>query len=569
MANNTNRGTGSNDFLVGSDDKDIIAGLNGDDTILGEGGDDKLFGGSGNDRIEGGEGVDLMRGNNGDDTLIGDTGDDKMFAGSGNDRMIWNYGDGSDLMRGGAGMDVTEVNGAVGAGDEFELRAIGGRVDFERVNLGNFSLNIKQVEAMEINGGGGNDSLTVEDLARTDIETVTFDGGSGRDTLDATASTQTIVADGGTGRDLLMSGSGDDTLNGGTGNDVLSGGNGDDVLLGGAGNDLLRGGNGNDITDGGEGNDTADFSDIPFEVNADLATGSAEYVVNGNRVQDTLISIENLNGTKLDDTLAGDDQVNILRGDDGDDTLIGRKGDDVMIGGAGNDRMIWNNGDGSDIMRGNGGQDVTEVNGAVDAGDEFELGSNGKRVDFRRVNLGLFELDIDSVESMEINGGGGDDSLTVQSLSGTRLKQVNFDGGDGNDFLNGSGTDVNIFADGGAGDDILIGGSGDDILVGGDGTNLLIGGGGADTLIGGRGTDLFRIGDGGTSLIQSFNAADGDMLQIQQDLLPQSRLGSVDAIRESLTYNSNNGVLALDGVQIATIEAPVGGFDINSNVEIL
>ena len=59
------------------------------------------------------------------------------------------------------------------------------------------------------------------------------------------------------------------------------------------------------------------------------------------------------------------------------------------------------------------------------------------------------------------------------------------------------------------------------------------------------------------------------MLQIQQDLLPQSRLGSVDAIRESLTYNSNNGVLALDGVQIATIEAPVGGFDINSNVEIL
>ncbi|MBE9063587.1 hypothetical protein IQ256_21765 [cf. Phormidesmis sp. LEGE 11477] len=239
-----------------------------------------------------------------------------------------------------------------------------------------------------------------------------------------------------------------------------------------------------------------------------------------------------------------------------------------MLGGAGNDRLIWNNGDGSDRMRGGSGQDVTEVNGALEAGDEFELGANGKRVDFRRVNLGLFQLDINGVESMEINGGGGDDSLTVQSLSETRLKRVNFDGGDGNDFLNGSAADVNILADGGDGDDILIGGSGDDILIGGNGADLLIGGPGNDILIGGVGTDLFRIGSG-TSLIRTFNAAEGDMLQIQQDLLPQPYLGSADAIRDSLTYNSNSGVLALDGVQIATIESPIGGFDMDSHIDIL
>lgn len=559
MANNIVKGNGADNALIGSDERDIISGLGGDDTILGFGGNDKLLGGSGNDRIEGGEGVDLMRGDSGDDTLIGDTGDDRMFAGTGNDRMIWNNGDGSDLMRGGAGMDVTEVNGAVGAGDEFELRAIGSRVDFERVNLGNFRLNIRQTEAMEINGGGGNDRLTVEDLGRTEIETVTFDGGNGNDVLDASASTQTIVADGGNGRDLLSSGSGDDTLNGGAGNDVLSGGNGNDTLLGGAGDDRLLGGNGNDITDGGEGNDTADFSNIPFAIDADLAAGTANYVVNGNLVQDTLVSIENLNGGKLDDTLAGDEQVNVLRGDDGDDTLIGRKGDDVMLGGSGNDRMIWNNGDGSDTMRGNGGQDVTEVNGAVDLGDEFRLQakSNGN-VDFRRVNLGRFQLDINGVESMEINGGGGDDTLRLQPLASTNLKKVNFDGGDGNDRLFGRRTDISLYADGGAGDDLLQGGSANDTLIGGAGNNRLFGGLGADT---------FVVSLDGIDLIQDFNAAEGDVIKIQQELLPRS-MGSADAVRDALTYNSNSGMLSLDGVQLAQIQRPVGGFDINTNVEI-
>ena len=455
------------------------------------------------------------------------------------------------------------------AGDAFELRAIGNQVDFERVNLGNFRLNIKETPEIEINGGGGDDSLTVEDLADTDMKKVTFDGGKGKDTLDASTSTQTIVADGGNGKDVLQSGSGDDTLAGGNGRDILSGSSGDDVLLGGDGNDLLRGGNGNDLTDGGAGNDTADFSDIPFAINADLASGTASYEVNGNLVIDTLVSIENLNGGELADTLIGDDQVNVLRGKAGDDTLIGGKGDDAMRGGSGDDRMIWNNGDGSDNIRGGGGQDVTEVNGAVDAGDEFQLGSNGQRVDFRRVNLGLFELDIDSVESMEINGGSGDDSLEMQSLAGTRLKQVNFEGGKGNDFLNGSNTEINIFADGGVGDDILIGGSGDDILIGGDGADLLVGGAGDDILIGGRGTDLFRIGFDGGNLIQEFDAAEGDMIQIQQDMLPQAGMGSAAAIRQALTYNSNSGVIALDGIQLATIQTPIGGFDLNSNVEIV
>ena len=179
--------------------------------------------------------------------------------------------------------------------------------------------------------------------------------------------------------------------------------------------------------------------------------------------------------------------------------------------------MIWNNGDGSDIMRGNGGQDVTEVNGAVDAGDEFELGSNGTRVDFRRVNLGLFELDIDSVESMEINGGGGDDSLTVQSLSGTRLKQVNFDGGDGNDWISGGWGDDTL--SGGAGDDTLLGGNWNDLLYGGEGNDVLMGVTGHDVLVGGSGDDLFVFGTGdGTDRVRDFEVGSDKIGLVEGEL---------------------------------------------------
>ena len=473
--------------IQGTDGNDFLLGTHGNDVILGKAGNDLMLGDQGNDRMEGGDDADLLIGGSGDDTLIGDKGDDFIFAGTGNDRMIWNNGDGSDFMRGGTGYDVTEVNGALEAGDAFELRARGHQAEFERVNLGNFKLNIDDTEAMEINGGGGDDSLSVGNLAHTDIKQVTFDGGNGNDTLAAGESTQTIVARGGKGKDLLVAGSGDDTLHGGRGQDTLKGGSGRDMLRGGRGNDVLQ----------------------------------------------------------------------------------GDKGDDVMRGGRGNDRMIWNNGDGSDTMRGGQGQDVTEVNGALEAGDHFELSSKGDRVDFRRVNLGLFQLDIDNIESMEINGGGGNDSLTVKSLARTDLKQVNFSGGEGDDFLDGSAAEAAIVADGGAGNDTLIGSAGDDTLIGGEGADLLISSGGNDVLVGGAGADIFRFSfEPGVSVIQDFNLNE-DILQFQQNTLPQARMGSVSSIRESLTYNSESGAISLGGTHIATLESPVSGFDINSHVEII
>ena len=224
-------GDNSSELIVGSNDDDTIRGGRGDDTILGGGGADSLLGNRGADSIEGGEGVDTLRGGRGNDTLIGNTEGDRIRGGNGDDLLIWNNGDGSDIMRGGRGFDTVQVNGAVDAGDDFELRANGRRAEFERLNLGNFVLDVNKVEQFEINGLGGDDTLTVRDLTGTDVRQVIFNGADGNDLLDASLSNTAIMANGGTGDDTLSGGSANDTLVGGNGNNVYTGGAGADVFV--------------------------------------------------------------------------------------------------------------------------------------------------------------------------------------------------------------------------------------------------------------------------------------------------------------------------------------------------
>jgi Ca2+-binding RTX toxin-like protein len=60
----------------------------------------------------------------------------------------------------------------------------------------------------------------------------------------------------------------------------------------------------------------------------------------------------------------------------------------------------------------------------------------------------------------------------------------------GDDVVEGSGLEagfINLVADGGQGDDVLVGSDGNDTLLGGEGDDVLIGGLGADVLDGGLG----------------------------------------------------------------------------------
>ena len=98
-----------------------------------------------------------------------------------------------------------------------------------------------------------------------------------------------------------------------------------------AGNDVFYGYFDGDSFDGGSGIDAINYGYIDNGINVTL----------GGTSTDRLTSIENLYGTKSDDTLAGDANDNTIDGRDGNDTLIGGIGNDLLIGGNGIDLVDY------------------------------------------------------------------------------------------------------------------------------------------------------------------------------------------------------------------------------------
>jgi len=213
-----------------------------------------------------------------------------------------------------------------------------------------------------------------------------------------------------------------------------------------------------------------------------------------------------LTGTEIsgggdDDVIDGSELPDAMQGDEGNDRITGFRnpaaGRDVFLGGVGNDTLVWNNGDGSDVMDGEAGDDTVEVNGAAAAGDSFTINPNGQRVRFDRVNLVPFNLDIGTSETLQVNGGGADDTITGASGLATLIK-LSMSGGDGNDTLTG-----------GNGDDVMAGGTGNDRLVGAQGRDAMAGNDGDDTMVwnNGDGSDVMN-GEAGDDTVE-VNGAPG------------------------------------------------------------
>jgi Ca2+-binding RTX toxin-like protein len=194
----------------------------------------------------------------------------------------------------------------------------------------------------------------------------------------------------------------------------------------------------------------------------------------------TELASSGLNGDAGDDVLTGPDSNDTLTGGDGNDRLVAGKGDDTMEGGAGNDTLVWNQGDGSDRADGQAGNDGSEVNGAPTLGDAFTIDPlPGSTVRLRRTNLGPFTFDA-ATERFEVNGLGGDDSVTAN---------------------NGVGAATLLTVDGGAGADTVNGSEGPDLILGGEANDVLNGGGGDDRVVGDRGADTMNGGAGDDTLV--------------------------------------------------------------------
>ena len=137
------------------------------------------------------------------------------------------------------------------------------------------------------------------------------------------------VIEGNLGDDSVMGGAGHDQARGRAGDDVLSGNDGDDTLSGGDGADSVEGGAGADLLDGGAGEgDYALYWKSPAAVTVNLTAGTAD---GGDAAGDTLVAIEDLQGSGHDDHLTGTDRNNALHGRAGDDTLRALDGDDFAF----------------------------------------------------------------------------------------------------------------------------------------------------------------------------------------------------------------------------------------------
>jgi Ca2+-binding RTX toxin-like protein len=272
----------------------VVNGLAGNDIIDAS----RLHAGQVNLTINGGDGNDTITGSAGNDTVIGGHGNDVASLGAGDDTFVWNPGDGSDTVDGGAGNDTLLFNGA-NANENIDISANGKGVTLTR-DVGLVTMNLANIENIDVNALGGADTITVNDLSNTDVKHVAIDlsarpgSGVGDGQVDTVVINATkgddaisitdnngVVTVSGLATDVTITGfeatdhlvinglGGDDvinafglggamqfTANGGDGNDILIGSRGNDTLSGGAGDDILIGNGGQDVLDGGTGNNT-------------------------------------------------------------------------------------------------------------------------------------------------------------------------------------------------------------------------------------------------------------------------------------------------------------------------
>jgi Ca2+-binding RTX toxin-like protein len=316
--------------------------------------------------------VENIIGSSGNDTLVGSDAPNVIQGGPGND-IIQGGGD-TDTLDGGAGNDFLQGQ----AGDDHLLGGAGDDI---------------------LDGGTGKN---------------TFSGGDGQDAVDYSNNTTSVVSiPDGVANDGNNGGAQGDNVGadvedvyGGSGNDTLMAGTDGGVIDGGPGNDTLLSGPGSDLIIGGDGIDNVSYAGRAGPVTVDLASGTGGAPGEGDELQ----QIEQVTGGNGNDSISGNDAVNILDGGPGNDTIDGRGGDDQIFGGPGND--VLRGGAGNDTIDGGTGDDVLQG----DAGADTLAGGDGND-----------QLD-GGAGADSLAGGPGDDTAVYSSRS--KDVSVSTDGAD-------------------------------------------------------------------------------------------------------------------------------------------
>ena len=443
---------------------DIEAGGGNDDvriTTQVDLGNVTINGGGGDDTIVGGGEADVIYGGPGDDTVSGGRGNDTVDLGAGKDRFLWDPGEGSDTVEGGGGNDVLEFHGS-NAAEKIDVSASGSRVRLFR-DVASITMDLDGIEGLDLSTAGSADTVTVGDLTGTDLNKANIDLSAVRGTGEADGAADTVVVDGTDGSDSIDASSS-------AGNVVVSGLSpvvsvssseptldnvdinalgGDDTITSGVG---LSGPLAVNV-DGGSGTDSATYSgtsgaDTIGIARFSAAGGVATFAPGGTPLVTTAVENLDVRGLGGDDTITGQNGIagftnltidggagdDTLQGGDGDDMLIGGGGNDVVAGdrgadvallGAGKDTFTWDPGDGSDTVEGQGGGDVVDFNGS-NAAEKIDIAANGSRVRLFR-DVASVTMDLNDIETLNLEARGSADTITVGDLTGTGLKTAAID----------------------------------------------------------------------------------------------------------------------------------------------
>ncbi|BBD09959.1 FecR domain-containing protein [Desulfovibrio ferrophilus] len=398
-----------------------------------------------------------------------------------------------DLLAGGAGLDTiiepvaepaTEVVEPVvedtGDDDDDTLPASG---DTVTVDGESFILQLGTDNNDTITGSSSNDMM----YGRNGSDSML--GGAGDDFFigdyhqhaeDAPTDVPNITPDSGS--------AGDDTMIGGAGYDQFLSGDGADKFVGynestdvdltivhtGSDNDPIEAVIFNRKLDGWDNTGTLGHNGVKVILGEELATGTAVDEWGNN---DTIIGIDNIDGSLQDDSITGNSDDNDFWGDDGNDTLYGLSGedhlgggdgDDSIEGGADNDYLGGDEGEttgvGNDTLRGGAGDD----NISGDGGNDWIEGGTGS--DHMTGDAGTDTLSYEfATAAIRIDLSGSGD---IGEAAGDTFNDFEvYDGSDYNDTMIGSA--ANAVLDGRLGNDSLQGGSGAELLDGADGIDIL------------------------------------------------------------------------------------------------
>jgi Ca2+-binding RTX toxin-like protein len=411
--------------------------------------------------INGGTGADTMSGGLGNDTYYVDNAGDVVTESStgGTDLILSSFlgtyimgsyvENGRIMLTGSANLTGNSLNNLIYAGAGNNLLNGSTGTDTVSYQYGLVSgatqgVNVSLLLTTAQNTGrSGSDTLTsIENLTGSGLNDTLIgsagsnilDGGLGNDSLVGGLGNDTYVIN--TSADIIVENAseGTDTVNvlfsgytlgnnieygriSATGTASITGNALSNTLFAGAGNNAISGGTGTEI-------DTVSYqyglvSGATTGVVANLATG----LVTGSSGSDTLVNIENLTGSSLNDTLTGNTGNNVLNGGLGADNLVGGTGNDTYVIDNIGDRVTELAGAGTDTIQSSLSYSLVDTDGAGTNGGNVENLTLTGTAAISATGNGLANTITGNSASNSLSGGAGDDRFVFS----TALTTSNFD----------------------------------------------------------------------------------------------------------------------------------------------